>query len=296
LALWLASWPVRWHWISGLSGLARWLMPFQAVTGKLGGDRSAMTVRLFGDSGGQHIERRWTLIADRGDGPEIPALSVPPLICRILAGEEPPGARDAGLALALADYEPAFAALAICHASQEIIAPPSLYRRIMGTRFDAMAPTVRAIHDVWRDGGAEGEAEVIGPANWLGGIVARIMRFPPPGQHKLHVSFVEHDGLETWTRDFGGHRFSSRLSQSGGSLVERFGPMRFSFDLPNEGNGLAMVMSGWSFLGFPLPLALAPRSTAREWEADGCFRFDVPIALPLVGRIVHYRGLLRSNV
>ena len=51
-------------------------------------------------------------------------------------------------------------------------------------------------------------------------------------------------------------------------------------------------MTGWSVLGLPLPLALAPRSPAREWEEDGKFHFDVPIDVPLLGRVIHYRGWL----
>ena len=31
---------------------------------------------------------------------------------------------------------------------------------------------------------------------------------------------------------------------------------------------------------------------AREYEADGRFHFDVPITLPLVGLLIHYRGWL----
>lgn len=35
------------------------------------------------------------------------------------------------------------------------------------------------------------------------------------------------------------------------------------------------------------------RSRQRaEWEEDGSFHFDVPIALPLIGLVVHYRGWL----
>ena len=51
-------------------------------------------------------------------------------------------------------------------------------------------------------------------------------------------------------------------------------------------------MTGWSIWRLPLPLFLAPRSRAREWQEDGRFCFEVPIALPLIGRIVHYRGWL----
>ena len=125
-------------------------------------------------------------------------------------------------------------------------------------------------------------------------IIAGIMRFPPAGVHPLHVSFSEADGVERWTRDFGGYRFSSELSERGGDLVERFGPLRFTFNLVPFGNGLRMVMKHWSVLRIPLPLALAPRSDAQEWEADGRFHFDVPIALPLVGLVVHYTGWLAA--
>jgi hypothetical protein len=252
-----------------------------------------MIVRIFGDRHGRCIERRWTLVAENGVGPEIPALSVPPLVERILAGLETPGARDAGTALAFEDYETAFAELAISHASEEIEAQPPLYRRVMGARFDVLPNSVRAMHEIWRDGGAEGEAEVEGPANRPGRIIARVMGFPAPGRTHVQVGFSERDGVETWTRKFGAHRFTSRLSQAGHRLVERFGPLRFEFDLPSDDSGLTMVMRRWSCLRVPLPMFLAPRSVAREWEDGGRFHFDVPIALPLVGRVVRYRGWLR---
>jgi hypothetical protein len=118
------------------------------------------------------------------------------------------------------------------------------------------------------------------------------MGFPPSGVHPLHVAFEEHVGVERWTRDFGGHVFSSRLSQSGRQVVERFGPLRFHFDLETTDNGLEMHLRGWRFLGIALPLLLAPRSTAREWAEGDDYRFDVSIGLPLVGRVVHYAGRL----
>lgn len=165
----------------------------------------------------------------------------------------------------------------------------------MGPVFETLPPAVRAMHDVWRDGGATGQGEVLGAANALGRLVARIMRFPPPGNHALHVGFSEEGGVECWTRDFGGHSFSSRLNQQGRQLVERFGPLRFRFDWTGDGDGLKMAMLGWSAFGIPLPSALAPQSDAREWE-EGSFHFDVPVSLPLVGRVVHYRGWLEPLV
>ena len=291
-ALWLASWAVRWRWIRSLSRFARWLQPLQSLTRALGSDRSAMTVRLFGHANGHRLERCWTLIADQGDGPEIPTLAVVPLVARILSGAEPPGARDAGLALALEDFDKAFAGLAIRTGTAENVPPPPLYARVMGSSFDTLPPPVQAVHRALRDGGASGEAEVTGAAGWAGRIVAAVVGFPKAGRHPLHVHFHEDDGQETWTRDFGGKRFQSHLSQRGPWLVERFGPLRFAFALPATADGLTMVMQRWWLGPLPLPLRLAPKSRAREWAEDDRFHFDVPITLPLLGLLVHYRGWL----
>jgi hypothetical protein len=82
------------------------------------------------------------------------------------------------------------------------------------------------------------------------------------------------------------------LAERGGRLTERFGLIRFEFDLPSDSAGLRMIIRRWWLGPLRLPLFLAPRSEAREWEEGGRFHFDVPIALPLLGPLVHYRGWL----
>lgn len=287
IALWLASWPVRWGWVSSLSGAAGWLLPLQRLTGRAGGERSAMQVVVKGS----RIERRWTLVASKGDGPEIPTLAAVLIAEEILAGRVEPGARDASQLLALAQFDPAFAGLAIRHETVERPAPP-LYARVMGERFDALPPAVRDMHDFNGDGGAAGEGEVVRGTHPLARLMGWIVRFPPSGSYLLHVSFAERGGVETWTRQFGPHRFASRLSQHGDSVVERFGPMRFAFALPSDGQGLEMVLRRWSVFGVPLPRWLAPRVTGCEWEEDGRFRFLVEIRAPLIGDVVRYTGWL----
>ena len=293
-ALWFASWLVRTHLVASLAPFARLLSPLQKLTRSLGSDRSAMIVRLFGDTAGQRVERRWTLIAERGDGPEIPTLSVAPIVARILSGKAAAGARDAGEALTLDDYADAFRQLTIHCCTQELTASPSLYERVMVDRFAQLPLELRTIHDVHRDAGATGEAQVTGAANPIAAFIARIVGFPKPGLHRLHVHFRESGGSETWTRDFSGRRFRSHLSQSGSQLVERFGPLRFAFDLPSDAQGLSMVMQRWWIGPLPLPKFMAPRSIAKEWSEDGRFHFDVPIALPGLGRLIHYRGWLEK--
>ena len=54
-----------------------------------------------------------------------------------------------------------------------------------------------------------------------------------------------------------------------------------------------MVLRRWSAFHIPLPLFLAPRIAASEHAEGEDFVFDVSVALPLAGRVVHYRGRLR---
>lgn len=291
IGLWLLSWPVRRGWmrIGPLSGL---LGRLQSWTAWAGSRRSAMIVRLFGVRDGRRVERRWTLIADKDDGPEIPSLAVPILLEKAAAGRLPYGAMDAGTLLDLEDFAPQFARLAVIPEIVELTLPPPLYARAMGPRFAALPKAVRDMHDLLRDGGARGEAEVERGANPLARLVARLAGFPKAGRHDLHVAFAERDGCETWTRDFSGRRFSSRLSRHNGLLVERFGLLRFGFALPSDDKGLDMVLRRWWLGPIPLPMMLAPIAPAREWEEEGRFRFDVRIGLRLVGPVVHYRGWL----
>lgn len=288
LFLWLASWPVRWGWLRSLSVGAPLLLMLQRLTLWMGGDRSGMRIVLAGRRGDQAVERQWTVIAEQDDGAEIPTLAAALLADRAL----PPGACDASRLLTLADYEQAFDGLAVSHEIVERTLPPPLYARIMGARFDELPPLVRAIHDVQGDAGAAGEGTVRRGRNPLARLLGAIMRFPPAGAWPLHVAFAERGGRERWTRDFGGHVFASVLGERGGLAVERFGPVRFGFALEPAADGLNMALKRWSIFGLPLPLFLAPRIAAREWQAQGRFNFDVAVAMPIVGDVVHYSGWL----
>lgn len=292
LTLWLLSWPVKWGWVRSLSPFARWLLPLQRLSARLGTDRSAMAIEVKGISEGEPVVRRWTLIAEKGDGPEIPTIAAHVLANALAARLIASGARPAAGEVKLDDFKPHFDRLAIFRAAESWPYLP-LYRHVIGPAYAVMPKPVRDMHDIVGDAGACGRGKVRRGASRLARLVCAVMRFPPEGEHDLHVSFAERNGVERWTRDFAGHAFTSEFSQRGDRLVERFGPMRFSFDLPSDASGLRMVMRGWSVLGVPMPLWLAPRSEAREWAEGEDFCFDVPIALPGIGTVVHYSGQLR---
>jgi hypothetical protein len=294
LGLWLLTWPVRWFGVS-IRRLAPALSWMQRLMQKLSEDRSAMIVRLKGEVLDSFVERQWILIAENGDGPEIPTLATVIVAEEILAGRVVAGARPADQILALAAFEPLFSTLSLRHEVRELLLPQPLYARVMQRRFAVLPAAVRRMHWVCGDSGASGEVTVARSRNPLANLVALVMGFPRAGSHSLHVSFFERDGVECWTRHFGDRSFSSHLSEQAGQLVERFGVLRFVFDLPSDDVGLTMRIRRWSLFGLPLPLWLAPRSAAREWEEDGRFCFDVPISLPLIGLVVHYAGWLSPD-
>ncbi|MBS0482773.1 MAG: SDR family NAD(P)-dependent oxidoreductase [Proteobacteria bacterium] len=113
IGIWLLSWIVAWRWTGSLVPLAPLLRRLQRLTAPLCSDRSAMSVTLCAEAGGRKVIRRWTLLADRGDGPEVPVLAAHLLARRIASGTLAPGARHAGGELALSDFDPLFARLAI---------------------------------------------------------------------------------------------------------------------------------------------------------------------------------------
>lgn len=292
VSLWLASWPVRWRWMRSLRPAAPVLLALYRATRRLGGERSAMKVELKGRAGNRALERRWTLIGERGDGPFVPTLAAALIAEDILAGRVEAGARHAGGILKLERFDEAFEGLAVRHECDQRALPPPLYARVGGQGFEELPDAVRRLHDFHGDSGAEGEATVERGRSTVARILASAMRMPPPGRWPLHVEFRERGGIERWTRDFGGHRFTSELRASGGRLVERFGAVRLLFDLPCGRDGLEMRLRRWSFFGLPMPRALAPRIIARETERNGRFAFEVEVSLPWGPRIVRYAGTL----
>lgn len=169
----------------------------------------------------------------------------------------------------------------------------SLYRTVLGERFAALPVAVAELHNHETSVVYRGRGSVERGSGMLSRLVGAAMRFPPAMQDvAVSVNFDIRDGVETWTRDFGDHRFSSQLSKKGEYLAESFGPLHIRFHLDADGAGISMMPLRWSLLGVPLPAFLWPRIVAREHEQDGRFNFFVEAELPLAGPVVRYQGWL----
>lgn len=270
---------------------------------KWGEDRGGMFVRVAGlDGQGRPAARSWNLIAEGDDGPFIPSMAAAAIILGLLDGRRPPsGARTAAGAVTLAEYQPLFAARRIVTGVRdELPATAPVYRQVIANAWPELPAAVRAMHDLPEGGRmtAEGRIDVDRGRGLLAWLAAAVIGFP--GAQKdghVRVDFERKGGVETWTRTFGNHSFSSRQfagqGRAAAMAVEAFGPMGCGMAPVLEGGRLRLVPRRWTVFGLALPAWLFPRIEAWEEEDDrGRFRFHVDISHPLTGPIVLYRGWL----
>ena len=262
-----------------------------------GEHRGGMFVEIEGTTDAIPVTRSWHLLAEGEDGPLIPSMACEALIRRCLNGDPPqPGARSGIGALSLADYDALFRSRTITTGWRDTPSGP-LYRRILGTAFDRLPPSLQRLHQPGAQAQWSGLASVQRGTSRLAALISRLFGFPGAGDVAVTVTFrTDAKGRETWTRNF-----SSRLmvsTQEPGTrrnthlITERFGPFAFGLALVLDGAVLRLIPRRWTLFGLPLPRALMPQGDSYETERDGKFRFHVEIALPLIGPVVTYDGWL----
>jgi len=301
LGLWGLSWLTRWRLLRSLAPLARplrkiagWLEPF-------GSDRGGMEVHVAGlDTSGRPLSRRWTLIAEAGDGPHIPAVAAAILCGRLAKGAVASGARPCIGEITLEEVSTATGHLNVT-TQVEADRRPCLFQQALGPEFGSLPEPVRALHTVFDKRRWSGEARITRGTSLPSRLICRVVGFPPAVEScPVTVTIERRGGTEYWRRDFGGKVFSSALSLSGapgsGIVQERFGPIAFDIHLKRDDGTLTYPVGRGRFLGLPLPRWLLPVSAASETVEEGCFSFDVKISVPGIGLLVHYQGRLRPDM
>jgi len=300
LGLWLLSWLVR-------SGLVRSLTPAAALLAAiadrlrgLGTDRGGLRMDLQTATG----RRVWCLIAEGGDGPFIPATPAAALVRKLARGEMAlRGARPCVGILALADIEAEWrqAGLRVAAGWGEdgIELHPSLYRRALGSAYGRQSRAGQILHDAGSSRWT-GRCAVAGPQTAPARLLAWLFQLPAAtADAPIAVEFASSAGGEVWTRRIGSRAMRSRqfigLRKPAGWIVEQFGPFTFDLELRVAEGRLELMIRGMRCCGVPLPRVLWPRIAACEREEEGLFCFDVEIVLPLIGRLVGYRGWLTDR-
>lgn len=275
--------------IDVLKWIAERLKPF-------GTDRGGMGVAVIGRANGATRQAVWTLIAEAGEGPYVPGVVARALVRA--ADDVRPGARPCLGELSLADVETALSDLAVTTSAETLPWAP-LFQQALGSRWRELAPEVRTLHEVHDVASFSGLADVTRGRTVPARLAAKAFGFPPASADTpVTVVMTRTDAGETWTRDFGGRRFRSRLrpGEASGRVWERFGLFDFELDLPVRDGGIGFHVRRGRVLGLPIPKALLPISESRESVEDGRFRFDVSLSAPLgVGLIVRYRGWLEPD-
>lgn len=263
----------------------------------MGEHRGGMFIEASGQQEGRPVTRSWHLLAEGDDGPLIPSMAAELLIRKWLDGQSPdPGARAALGALALADYEDAFARRTITTGWRED-GETAPYPAVLGPVFATLPASLRRLHRPGTRAVWHGRAQVTRGRDPIAALVARLFGFPQAGEQPVTVTFTtDAKGRETWTRQFGPTTMQSTQEAGQGKMrhliVERFGPFTFGLALRWHGGRLYLITRRWSFLSLPLPRALMPGSEAWEEESAGRFHFHVEITLPLIGWVVRYEGCL----
>jgi saccharopine dehydrogenase-like NADP-dependent oxidoreductase len=274
--------------------LAKLLKPF-------GTDRGGMRVDiLLENDAGQLLRRVWTLAANAGDGLYVPTLPALAALKMLAAGTLE--WRGAGPCAGFVPYDAIAAEFGhhnIKTQTQEIPAPAPLFRRLLGNAFDALPPVIRQAHEVHGVLVLEGKADAASPDHLLGKWIAWLFRLPRSGSDMpVRVEMrSEDDGSETWTRIYPGVTMRSNLRNADSAthqVDEVLGPLTIRLQWNASERGLQLRTISARLFGCPLPDFLRPRSHASETVgAKGQFYFNVPIALPLIGTIVHYEGSLK---
>ncbi len=288
-------------WLGSLGGLAPWLEKARSLTRLAASDKGGMTVDVAGlDAEGTQTWSRWWLLAEKGEGPNVPILPALAMTRAFLAGGVTPGARASTCELSLSVIEAEMRTSAI-QASRTVIAAgrASLFGISCGaTEYAGLPPALRAFHD--NDGAPlwSGRADIDAGRGILARLISGAFGFPAAGRDIPVTVSVERKGLsETWTRDFAGARFLSQLTHEGlGQVAEAFGPFKIQLGIQAVAGEIKMPVAGWRIGPLPLPRSLAPISETREYaDQNGRFCFDVKISLPLAGLIAHYRGWLKPG-
>lgn len=260
-----------------------------------GTDRGGMVVQVTGRKAEESIERRWTLIAEAGDGPFVPTIVARALIRAATNDGIPPGARPCLGEIPLTDIESAMTDLAVkTHLHDH--AEPSLFREALGADWGKLDPILQTAHDGHETDRFIGRADVERGTGVFARLSCWLFGFPSAGKDQpVTVEMARSSKGEVWTRRFGRATFRSHLTPASrpGHYLERFGPFVYELAIPIENGAMRIeTRRGW-FLGVPMPNRCLVANDSKEFVRAGRFNFDVALHSPFgLGLIIRYRGSL----
>lgn len=300
IGLYLLSFLVRMRLVKTLEPASKIFQTIADWFGPFGSDRGGMQVLLQGPGkDGNNLERVWSLIAEAGDGPHIPAVAANVLCQKLATKSVAPGARACLGEVTLKDIDAATAHLSVATSIQTKTWKP-LFEQALGASFWTLPKEVRELHRTSDQRNWVGKAEITRGGSWLVPAICGIAGFPKEAaQRPIAVTITACGDKEVWCRDFGGRVMRSVLGLAqdpgDGIVTERFGAAAFDIGLEIKNGALMFPVSKGRLFGISIPKWLLPISETQETSEDNRFCFDVKVSIPLIGPIVRYRGWLEPE-
>ena len=165
------------------------------------------------------------------------------------------------------------------------------FKTHLGEHFTALSPLIQQAH--------LGQIRLCGKVfvrhgNQVARLLCRVLNMPAQGEsvNLIVDGFHEADRMR-WIRSFDGHEMQSNFQQQGEYLIEHLGPLKLWLRLSVDDSGsLNYQLKRVSLWGISIPRWLAPGLIASESDQDGGYYFYVKIALPFVGKLIEYGGLV----
>lgn len=171
----------------------------------------------------------------------------------------------------------------------------ALFPALLGEHWHLLATPVQQMHGdaphVLARGAADVEGAINLPIRWL----RHLLGLPEPGlQQPLEVTIERRGAREIWTRRFAGKQMRSVLDRvtNASLLSERLGPITLRFELLRDDRTIDWQLRSARMSGLPLPRALFGNVLSRSGTEDGRYIFHIDTQLPLLGRLIAYRGWL----
>jgi saccharopine dehydrogenase-like NADP-dependent oxidoreductase len=290
----------RLHFLPRLSLFGSLLHFAAKLLEPFGGDTGGMAVEADGiNAAGTAVHGVARLIAVDGHGPVIPSLSAVAILRR-MAGDDFTyrGASHAGRHVTTGEVMDLVSDLSIHLETGLTPHKTALFMRVLGqTAFASIPPITQTLHCGAPAVLGEGLADIDAPDSFAGRLISALFRFPKPGKDvPVSVLVEQTPSGERWLRLYPGRDMQSFMSNGDAenqTLEERFGPLSFRMKITGHELGLDMEMETARVGPLPLPKRLLPKIVATERSSsEGNHVFDVSISLPLIGRIVRYRGWL----
>ena len=174
----------------------------------------------------------------------------------------------------------------------------SPFERLLGADFDRLPTPVRFLHSLRQPLRTAGRADITAADGFLAWLICWSAGLPRPGRDvDVSVTFEPRENaVEHWDRKFADRRYASSIAagtgRDSGFLIEHIGLFHLRFQLTVLPEGLGWLVVGWRLLGVPLPRWSVPRIKCLESAESGRFAFDIDVAFPVIGWLMHYRGWL----